>query len=99
MVILSLASFPPESGKEAGKRFVELPPLPEYLTMRGPYIHSVQGGGIHVITIYEVDQAMMAKALVFIFDRHVSFFDVPGYTYDVKPGLEVQEGLKMVGLA
>jgi len=98
MVIIHLASFPPGSAKECGKCFADLAPLPEYLTMIGPYVYSTEGGGIKGITIYETDQARMAEALTCIYDRAVPFFGVPGYTYDVRAVTEVGEALKMVGL-
>ncbi len=98
MVILHLASFPPGSAKECGKCFVDLPSLPEYLTMIGPYFYSIEGGGIKGIAIYETDQARMAEALVCIYDRVVPFFNVPDYTYDVRAANEIGEALKMVGL-
>ena len=37
MVVLSFVSYPPESGEEIGKRFLELSPMPDYITMEGPY--------------------------------------------------------------
>ena len=46
MVIIGMNSFPPESANEIGKRFLELPPVPDYITMKGPYIHSMMEGGI-----------------------------------------------------
>ncbi len=99
MVILHLGSFPPTSAKECGKCFVDLPPLPEYLTMIGPWVYSIEGGGIKTIVIYEVtDQAKMTEALIFATDRLVPFFDVPGYTYDVRAVNEIEEALKMIGL-
>jgi hypothetical protein len=36
MIIISLASYPTESAREIGKRFLELPPLADYITMKGP---------------------------------------------------------------
>jgi len=98
MVIINTTSFPPESAKEVGKRFMALPPLPDYLTMIGPYVYSIQGGGIQGLVIYETDQAKMAEALICIYDREVPLFGVPGYTYDVRAVSELGEALKMVGL-
>jgi hypothetical protein len=46
MVIIGKNSFPPESANEIGKRFLELPSLPDYMTMKGPYIRGMMEGGI-----------------------------------------------------
>jgi hypothetical protein len=52
MIIISLTSYPTESVKEIGKRCMELPPLADYITMKGPFINSNVGEGIKGITIY-----------------------------------------------
>ena len=46
MVIISIVSYPTESAKEMGKRMLEQPPLPAYITMKGPYFSSEVGEGI-----------------------------------------------------
>ena len=38
MVTISMVSYPPESGKELGKRFMELDPMPDFVEMTGPYM-------------------------------------------------------------
>ncbi len=44
MVIIGIAAFPLKSSKEVGKRGGELPPLPAYVTLKGPYVRSEIGG-------------------------------------------------------
>ena len=99
MVILSFASFPPNSAKEIGKLFLKLSPLPDYITTTGPFLYGTIEGGIKALTLYElVDQSKMSEALIRITDRLIPSFDVPGYTYDVRTANEAAEALKMVGL-
>ena len=98
MVIISQASYPAESVEEIAKRFVELPPLPDYITMKGPYISSLKGEGVQTIAVYEFeDQSKLADALTFVGSRIVPYYGVPGFTYSVFPWLEVQEALKLIG--
>ncbi len=99
MVILAVLSFPPESAKEIGKRFLELPPVPDYLTMRGPFIQGVKGDGIQTTVVYEFDRAKMADAMEAVSNRYVPYYGVPGFTYTINVCLEAQEALKMIGLA
>ncbi len=51
MVIIGILSYLPESSKEMAKRFLEQPPLPSYITMKGPYFGSEVGEGIKSIVI------------------------------------------------
>ena len=91
--------FPAGSAKDLGKAFLVLPPLPEYITMKGTYIHSDTERGIRTITIYECDNDKLADALQVVGDRLTYYFDVPGYTYSADVWNEAQEALKMIGLA
>jgi hypothetical protein len=99
MVIIGIVSFPPESATEMGKRFGKLPPLPAYLTLKGPYFSGEVGVGTKAISIFEFDQSKTREALDFVYNRFVIYMGVPGYTYSVHPWLEAKEALKMIGLA
>ena len=99
MVIIASVAYPPESVNEIAARFVEMPPLPDYITLRGPYISSLKGEGVQTISLYEFeDQSKLAEALAFVGSRMVTYYGVPGFTYSVFPWLEVQEALKLIGM-
>ncbi len=99
MAIITENMFPVGSAKDVGKTFLGLPPLPEYITIKGPYIHSDTKRGIRSILIYECDNDKLADALQVVGDRLANYFDVPGYTYSANVWNEAQEALKMIGLA
>lgn len=99
MVIIAMQSFPIEQTKEMAKRFAEQPELPSFITRKGPYFHSVLGGGIKSVNLYEFDQARLAEALNVVNARMVTYYGVPGMTYSVDLWSDVSEGLKMMGLA
>jgi hypothetical protein len=46
MIFIGMITFPPESANEIGKRYLELPSLPDYMTMKGLYIPGMIKGGI-----------------------------------------------------
>lgn len=98
MVIIGMLSYPPESEKEFMKRFLEQPPLPSYMTLRGPY-GSSELGGMQAIAIYEFDQSKLAEALLFVAARYTKYHGVPGFTSSAKPWLEAPEGLKIMGIS
>ena len=63
------------------KKISELPPLPEYITKRGPFINNRVGGKIRLITIYDFDESRSIEAWDIIF-KHVHIFrDLPGFTF------------------
>jgi hypothetical protein len=98
MVIIGILSYPPESVKEMAKRFLEQPPLPAYITMKGPYFSSEVGVGNKAIVIYELDQTKILEASQFITTRFTKYYGVPGFTYSANTWLEAKEGLKAIGI-
>jgi len=99
MIIMATMSFPPASAKEVGKCFRELSPVPDYITMKGPYINGVKGEGIQTTSMFEFDRSKMAEAFEHVSNRYVTYHGVTGLTYTVNVCLEAQEALKMIGLA
>ena len=98
MVIISEGYFPPESSKEIGSVFLELTPLPDYITSKGTFILSTAENGIRSQSIYECEDAKTAEAFKAIQDRHAKFFPVPGYSHSQNLWLEAAECLKMIGI-
>lgn len=98
MIIISHVTYPPESTKEITKRFLTAPVLPDFLTKRGPYISTSREEGIHSVTLYEVANEKLAEGLSAVSESLVIYYGVPGYTYDIKPYFEVDEGLNILGL-
>jgi len=98
MVIIAMISYPPESSKEMAKRFMEQPPLPTYVTMKGPYFNSEVGGGMKALAVYEFDQSKFSEANQFIITRYTKYYGVPGFTFSTQPWLEAKEALKAIGM-
>jgi len=95
MVIIGMISFPTESSKEMGKRFMEIPP---YINKKGPYFKSELGVGIRALSIFEFEPEKMAEATEFINNYYARYIGVPGYSYTVCTWLEAAEALCLVGL-
>ncbi|BBO69192.1 hypothetical protein DSCA_31220 [Desulfosarcina alkanivorans] len=98
MVIISALCFPQESANKVGKRFLEIAPPPDYMSMKGPYIKGTEQG-IRAIEIFELDETKLAVGLDYVTQRSVSYFGIPGFTYETNVYFEAQESLKLIGLA
>jgi hypothetical protein len=98
MAIIGFLSYPPESAKEMGKRFLEQPPLPAYITVKGPYFSTEVGVGFKAISIYEFDKSKFSEAFEVIAARHAKYYGVPGFTYSQNIWLEAKEALKLIGM-
>lgn len=98
MVILTTVSYPPEQAKEMASKFLGLPQVPDYFTKHGPYFYSTMDEGIVGISLYELEKSRIAEGREFIGNYIATYFGVPGFKYEIKTLLEVEEGLKMIGM-
>ncbi|EMS79829.1 MULTISPECIES: hypothetical protein [Desulfotignum] len=98
MIVVSNVTYPPESTKEIAKRYLTAPPLPDFITKKGPYISASKRTGMHSLTYYELDNSRLAEGLQAIGDSLAIYFGVPGYQYEIKPYFELEEGLSILGL-
>ncbi|MCF8137499.1 MAG: hypothetical protein K9K63_09330 [Desulfotignum sp.] len=98
MIVVSNVTYPPESTKEIAKRYLTAPPLPDFITKKGPYISASKRTGMHSLTYYELDNSRLAEGLQAIGDSLAIYFGVPGYQYEIKPYFELEEGLNILGL-
>jgi len=99
MVIIATTAFPSEQSTEMGKRLGKLPPLPAYMTQKGPYVGNEVGLGVKTLSLYEFDQSKTKEAMEYVGDRYTKFFGVPGFTYSIRIWYDTIEALKMIGLA
>jgi hypothetical protein len=97
MLIITESTYPQQSINEVVKCFKELPPLPEYITLRGPYSITDVQKGIKTIAIYEFDGSKYQEASEIINRRLAAYRDVPGMAWSANRWLDVQEALKTVG--
>jgi hypothetical protein len=99
MIIIASITFPPESSKDIGKRFTDMPALPDYLTMMGPYVRGSALQGIQTTTLYQVDASKMADAMIDVGNRYTAYFGVPGFKYSINVWYDVMEALAMIGIS
>ena len=97
MVIVTNISFPTESAKEMGERFLQVSPLPDFLSRKGPFFSS-DNTGVNSLSVYELDNDKLAEGITAVSEYITDFFGVPGFSYEVKVSLEVEESMKMIGL-
>ena len=98
MVIINAMRFPQESADKVGKRFLEIAPPPDFMSMKGPYIKGTEQG-IRAVEIFDLDETKLALGLDYVTQRCVTYFGIPGFTYEINVYFEAQESLKLIGLA
>lgn len=97
MVIVTNMSFPPERASEVGKRFLETVPVPDFMTLKGPYIKG-RKNGIEAVELFELDNSRLAEGFSYATSRCVTYFGIPNYRYEINVFFEAAEAMQMIGL-
>jgi hypothetical protein len=98
MIIISTVLYPPESAKDMAECFLKAPPVPDYMTKKGPFVTSNLNEGISTFSIYEIDKSKLADGMEFTANYMASFFGVPGFSYEIRAAFEAEEALPMIGM-
>ena len=98
MVIILNLSYPPQSAQNIAKRFLGAPQIPDFMTRKGPYINSTIEKGITTLSVYELDKSKLSEGYELLGNYMAIFFEVPGFRYELKTFMDVEEGLKMIGM-
>jgi hypothetical protein len=98
MVIITTVTYPTASTKEMAKRFLKAPPVPDYMTRKGPYISTNITDGIFIISVYELEKAKVAEGMEYLGAYMSIFFEVPDFKHEIKPFFDVAEAMKTIGM-
>jgi len=91
MIIIPEILYPLQSSEEIVKRISELPPLPDFISLKGPYARFLSKNRIKSLIIYEFDELEFSKAFDFIVRRLNSCEDIVGFSYNVRIWYEEQK--------
>jgi len=81
MIIITESLYYVKSYEEILKRISEITPLPESLSINGPYARFISKSLIKSIAIYNFHESKFSEALKYIAKRLSSCDGIPGYTY------------------
>ena len=86
-VLVSCVSYPTEQTQEVEKRLPEVmskSPIPDYITMRGPYWDSDIEKGIQGFVIIEVEAAKRNEARARLAAVYSACHGIPGFKWNIK---------------
>lgn len=86
MILMLTTSWLPETATEVANRNQEVLsklPVPEFLTMRGPYVYT-SSGIPHAFFLFEVDRSKIADAYDYLVTVQRMFADIPGFKREIK---------------
>ena len=94
MIIQVDFQYPMDKWQEVAEIFNNLPPVPDFMTMRGPYSAAAVGIGVKGFNTYEFDIDRMKDGLEVVSKRYRPYAAVVGYTFEMKPYYNVEEATK-----
>jgi hypothetical protein len=96
MVTITIESFSKQHSEEVGKCFLEMPLLPYFIKINGPFFREVVGKGVEAITIYEYDKSKEKEAQKFMNKREATFECVEGFKCSSNAWLEPRDAFEMM---
>jgi hypothetical protein len=81
MVIKCTLPFPLKVILPYLQKMSELPPLPGYITQRGPFINNDGRDKNRVVIAYDFDESRLAEAWEIVLNHLNVFRDIPGFTF------------------
>ena len=97
MVTIGISRWSTETGREIGKRSLEMKPLPDFVKVTGPYMYPDENEGIKAITIYKYDKSQAGEAAEAIANSYLPFFGVKGFRYSLNLASGANATMKMMG--
>ncbi len=79
MVIRCALSVPEESIKFFTQQISGFPPLPEYISRKGPYFNKKERAAGQIIVVYEFDKSKLSEVWSSITNQLNSFHGVSGF--------------------
>ena len=95
--IVISGEFPGHKASEIGKKFLDLPKLPDFV--KTEHVFNAVAGKYKFFTIYEItEEEKYFEGLKAIYKRFSGYKDIEGYEYTVYPVLEAKDALRIIGL-
>ncbi len=81
MIIRLILSLPLKRIKECAPRVMEITPLPDYISKRGPYVGNGVGAANQIVIMYEFEKRKLPEAWKYIFKNLDAFHGIHGFAF------------------
>lgn len=81
MVIRITLSMALKRVDEFARKVTQLPPLPDYIAKRGPYIDGGVRARNRIVIMYEFDKSKLTKAWANICKQRDAFYGIAGFAF------------------
>jgi len=96
MIMFGKILLTPESGLAVAETYGTIPPVPEFMSIKGPYVRSSIDGGISTLSIYEFDDERADEAVEYLQKRYATFDKIEGAKSYVEEWLGVGVALQLL---
>jgi hypothetical protein len=96
MIMIGKLLFSADCAMAVAQRYGSIAPVPQYMSVKGPYIRSSIEGGISTLSLYEFDDERADDAVTYLKARYDSFAQIDGATSSVEEWLGVGVALQLL---
>ncbi len=96
MIVIGTVVFPEERANDVAEAYQNLPALPDFMTITGPYVYNNPGEDHRAFSIFKFDEVHVDDAGKYFNARYEAFGIVKDLTSKHEEWLDVQDALAIV---
>jgi hypothetical protein len=96
MIVIGTIIFPETAANDVADCYQTLPPLPDFITIDGTYVHNKSGEDFRAFAIFNFDESRLEEAGAYFKARYEAFEGIKGLTSRHEEWLNVQDALSIV---
>lgn len=96
MIVIGTITFSEDLANDVAETYGTLPPIPDFVTVKGTYVYKTEGEDIRAFAIFEFDESRIDDATDYFKARYAAFSKVAGLQSKVEEWLDVEDALKVV---
>jgi len=96
MIMFGTMAFTPENAMEVAQCYESIAPIPDFITLTGPFIRSNIESGIHTTSIFNIDDALVEEGIAYLHARYAVFSSIANVTATVEEWLGVGTALQVL---
>ena len=96
MIVIGTITFSEDLANDVAQCYGNLPPVPEFITIKGTYVYTHEGEDIRAFAIFDFDESRADDAAEYLKIRYDAFSRVKGLTSKVEEWMNVNDALEVV---
>lgn len=96
MIVIGTITFSEDLANDVAECYATLPPIPDFVAVKGTYVYKKDGEDIRAFAIFDFDESRIDDATDYFKARYTAFSKVTGLQSKIEEWMDVEDALKIV---